>query len=72
MQILREGLNSMASLAQRHNSGVLPKLCQIFKENIRTTQGTCNARDTEALEALSAQERVTLGLLTGNIEEGPG
>jgi phosphoglycolate phosphatase-like HAD superfamily hydrolase len=71
MQILREGF-------ELHHidcsNGIIPEFYRRYtghlKQNIRTTQGHVMPGIREALGGLSEQKGFTLGLLTGNIEEG--
>jgi phosphoglycolate phosphatase-like HAD superfamily hydrolase len=71
MQILREGF-------ELHHidcsNGIIPEFYRSYtrhlKQNIRTMLGHVMPGIREALGGLSAQKGFTLGLLTGNIEEG--
>ncbi|MDH4232052.1 MAG: HAD hydrolase-like protein [Nitrospirota bacterium] len=71
MQILREGFEF------HHidcSNGIIPEFYRSYirhlRQNIGNTRGHVKPGIREALSSLSAQQGFTLGLLTGNIEEG--
>lgn len=71
MQILREGFELHHI---DYSNGIVPEFYRSYighlKQNIKNAQGHIKPGIKEALGELSAQKGFTLGLLTGNIEEG--
>lgn len=71
LQIIKEGLR-LHGIAT--DNGVIPEFCERYVEHLRSgiseTEGHVKPGIREALDALSREEGIALGLLTGNIELG--